>query len=450
MPPHRPREDSLVATSQRLRAGWTTCVEVLEQCLAQIDAREPEIRAWVSVDRTGALARARELDADLAAGRCLGPLHGIPIGIKDIIDVAGTPTGAGSERMSQQMAQEDATLVTRLREAGAVILGKTVTTHFACFDPPVTRNPHHADRTPGGSSSGSAAAIATGMCLGAIGTQTGGSIIRPAGYCGIAGCKPTFRRVSMAGIVPASRSLDHPGPMARTVRDLAVLLDVISGDDPRDPEAALLPPLAAADELDAFALTPPRLGRLRGLFDERADANMRRAVDAALERMQSAGATVVEVPLPAMFDDILRWHRTVMLAEIAAVHEQRLHDYPEDYLPLMRGLIEEGLSLSATQYIRARQKQAHAVREMAAVFAGFDALVCPATTGPAPDRTTTGDPACNAPWSFTGLPAVTFPCDKTADGLPLGIQLIGPAWGEVELFRAAAWCEEEGGRKDEG
>ena len=436
-----PQHESLVATSQRLRAGWTTCVEVLEGCLARIDEHEDRIRAWVSVDREGAMARARELDADLAAGRWLGPLHGIPIGIKDIIDVTGTPTGAGSERMSRQAALEDATLVTRLRVAGAVILGKTVTTHFACFDPPVTRNPHHPERTPGGSSSGSAAAIALRMCLGAIGTQTGGSIIRPAAYCGIAGCKPTHRRVSMAGIVPASRSLDHPGPMAGSVRDLAVLLDVISGDDPRDPDTAHLPPLTTSEELEGFPLAPPRLGRVRGLFDTRADRDMQQALDAAISKLQSAGAKVIEVPLPDVFDDILRWHRTVMIAEIAAVHEQRFKEYPEDYLPLMRGLIEEGLTVSATQYIRARQKQAQAVREMIGVFADVDVLVCPATTGAAPDRASTGDPACNAPWSFTGLPAVTFSCGKSSDGLPLGIQLVGPAWGETDLLRAAAWCE---------
>ena len=214
---------TIVGTARRLRSGETTCLDVLQSCLDRIDEKERAVRAWVLVDRDGATLQAQALDAELQAGRDRGPLHGIPIGVKDIIDVKGLPTGCGDPRGSGHVAAEDATIVTRLRDAGAVILGKTVTTAWAWIDPPVTRNPWKLDRTPGGSSSGSAAAVACGMCLGAIGTQTGGSIIRPAAFCGVAGMKPTFGHVSTTGIFPFAPSLDHPGPIARSVDDLMVL-----------------------------------------------------------------------------------------------------------------------------------------------------------------------------------------------------------------------------------
>ena len=215
-------EETIEGVGRALRAGERTCVDVLESCLAKIDEWEPQVHAWVVVDRDGAMEQARRLDEELAAGKCRGSLHGIPIGIKDIIDVAGLPTACGFPPWSGRVAEQDAAVVDRFRRAGAVILGKTVTTQFAWIDPPVTRNPWNLNRTPGGSSSGSAAAVACGMCLGAIGTQTGGSIIRPASFCGVAGFKPSYARVRFCeqGIVPFAPTLDHPGPIARTARDL--------------------------------------------------------------------------------------------------------------------------------------------------------------------------------------------------------------------------------------
>src|SRR5579872_5026359 len=229
---HPSPNETIAGVSQVLLKRERTCVSVVEDCLAQIEAWEPRVHAWVSVDRTGALARARELDRELEDGKCRGPLHGIPVGIKDLVDIAGWPTLAGTSWLPNTPAASDAPIVARLRAAGAIILGKTVTTQFACFDPPPTRNPWNLDRTPGGSSSGSAAAVATGMCLGAIGSQTGGSITRPASFCGVAGCKPTFGTVPLDGVYPLAASLDHPGPLARTVDDLATVLAAIV--DPAD------------------------------------------------------------------------------------------------------------------------------------------------------------------------------------------------------------------------
>src|SRR5262245_4867483 len=217
------------------RRGALTPVELLEQCLARIDRYEDRVRAWVYVDRDGAREQAARLTAELKRNEYRGPLHGIPVGVKDIIDVFDMPTGCGSKLWANSYARRDATVVERLRQAGAVIMGKTVTTAFASFDPPVTRNPWNLDRTPGGSSSGSAAAVACGMCLGALASQTGGSITRPASYCGVYSLKPTYGRVSVDGVLPLAPSMDHVGAMANCVRDVATLFRTIAGADERDP-----------------------------------------------------------------------------------------------------------------------------------------------------------------------------------------------------------------------
>lgn len=422
---HAQPNETIAGVSQALIKRERTCVSVVEACLAQIDAWEPRVHAWVSVDRTGALARARELDRELAEGKSRGPLHGIPIGIKDLFDVAGRPTMAGTSWLPSVAAASDAPIVARLREAGAIILGKTVTTQFACFDPPPTRNPWNPDRTPGGSSSGSAAAVATGMCLGAIGSQTGGSITRPASFCGVAGCKPTYNTVPLEGVYPLAPSFDHPGPIARSVPDLAILLETIRGQ-----------PLSGA-----VAPKPPRLGRLRGMFVDRAEPASLAVFESALKRLTMAGARVSEATLPPAFGTVLDSHRTIMTAEMGAQHEAALKDRRGDYLPCVRGLIEEGLHVSAIQYVRAKQHHANLCRDMAAAFEGSDVLACPATIGPAPTRETTGDPSFNACWSYTGLPTVSFPIGLSPDGMPLSIQLVGRAHDEATLFAAARWCE---------
>jgi aspartyl-tRNA(Asn)/glutamyl-tRNA(Gln) amidotransferase subunit A len=399
---------------------------VVGACLARIEDLEPQVHAWVIVDREGASAQARRLDEELAAGNWRGPLHGIPIGIKDLVDVAGFATAAGSPLLANNIAARDATIVARLRAAGAVILGKTVTTQFASFDPPVTRNPWDFARTPGGSSSGSAAAVACGMCLGAIGSQTGGSITRPASYCGVAGCKPTYGLVDADGVLPLAPSMDHPGPIARTVDGLAMLLDAIAG-----------PMAAHAPTTDG----PPRFGLVRGLFWDRAEETTRRMLDDVVVRFQRAGAPVREAPLPDSFGDVLRSHRVIMAVEAAVTHQPRFVRSRESFLPKIRGLIEEGLAAAATDYARARQHQQSLSREILSCFDGVDVLLTPATTGPAPDTSTTGDPMFNSPWSFTGLPTVSLPIPAGQDALPLAIQLIGRPRGETELLRWAQWCE---------
>jgi aspartyl-tRNA(Asn)/glutamyl-tRNA(Gln) amidotransferase subunit A len=437
---------SLHAAADDIRSGRLSPVDLLESCLERLDRLEPRLHAWVLLDRDGARAEAERRAAEVRRGDYRGPLHGIPVGIKDIYDVFDWPTAAGSRLWANSVARQDATAVRRLRQAGAVLVGKTVTTQYASFDPPPTRNPWDPERTPGGSSSGSAAAVAAGMCLGALGSQTGGSITRPASYCGIAGCKPTYGRVSTHGVVPLAYSMDHPGPMARTVRDLAVLLQVIAGADPFDPGCSRRPVPDYAAAL-AGPLPPPRLGRLRGLFDERAAPAVRQMMDDVVGTLRGRGAAVGDVALPAGFAEVVARHRTVMAVEAAAFHEPRLRRHPEDYEPNIRSLLEEGLACPAPDYAHAKEHQRRLAREMLSCFGGVDALLTPATTQPPPDARTTGDPAFNSPWSYTGLPTVSLPAALAPDGLPLAVQLVGRPWAEAELFRAAAWCEEVfGGR----
>lgn len=428
------------AAADALRAGRISPRDLLDDCLSRIDCLEERVRAWVLVDRDRARADADRAAAEIAKGQWRGLLHGIPLGIKDIIDVFDWPTAAGSRRWAQSIARHDAAVVRRLREAGAVLVGKTVTTQYASFDPSPTRNPWHAERTPGGSSSGSAAAVACGMCLGALGSQTGGSITRPASYCGVAGMKPTFGRVSTTGVMPLARSMDHVGPMGRCVRDLALILQTIAGPDVRDP---LCSTTAVPDFMAVLSNSDtPRLGRVRGLFEDRADPSVRAMMNQVDAQLRSRGATVVDLALPASFDEVLPRHRTVMAVEAAVFHKPRLERYPDDYGPCIRGLLEEGLATSADEYARCKEHQKLLSSEMIGVLSDIDALLTPATTCPAPAKATTGDPAFNSPWSYTGLPTVCFPVSRSADGLPLAIQLVGRPWSEVELLKAAAWCEQ--------
>jgi aspartyl-tRNA(Asn)/glutamyl-tRNA(Gln) amidotransferase subunit A len=429
-----PPEETIGHVSREIAEGRRSCASVVEECLGRIREREEEVRAWVVLDEDGAQSQARALDADLAQNRTRGPLHGIPVGIKDIFDVAGLPTAAGSRLWAGRIASADCVLVARLRQAGAVILGKTVTTQYACFDPPVTRNPWNRMRTPGGSSSGSAAGLACGMFLGALGSQTGGSITRPASYCGVAGLKPTHGRLSLEGILPLAHSMDHPGPMARNVTDLSVLWHALADPDERSESAC-------SGTHEALG-RPPRLGRLRGLFDERAEPEMRKALDRAIETFARHGASISEPSLPAGFADVLPRHKTVMSTEAAAWHEERFRAHRDDYLPRITALIEEGLATPVTQYVRTKQHQEQLKREVLTCFDGVDAFVTPAALGPAPDCSTTGDPSFNSPWSYTGLPTISFPIALSLDGMPLSIQLVGRPFEECGLFETALWCEE--------
>lgn len=437
MPPSElslfPEEPWTIASLQkRLRGGELRCEEILDHCLERIDHWEPRIHAWVRLDREGARAQARELDSQLQQGHWFGPLHGIPMGIKDLFDWEAWPTMAGFPPYADRIAPRDSVVVGTLRQSGAVLLGKTVTTQFASFDPPVTGNPWNPARTPGGSSSGSAAAVATGMCIAAIGSQTGGSITRPASFCGAAGCKPTYHSISLEGCVPLAASLDHPGPMAKSVRDLALVTSHLCDHL-----------LTSAEEwLQLQPHVPPRLRRLRGLFEDQADPACGKLLDRVTNCWKSSNAVIDEKPFPPEFAPILKHHRMLMATEAADVHRTPFNEQRGQLLPRIASLLEEGRQSGAIDYLAARRHQTQLKQIMTDWFGDTEILVCPATVGGAPEKETTGDPCMNSPWSYLGFPTVNFPIGLDDAGMPLGVQLVARPGEEDALFRVGIWCEE--------
>jgi aspartyl-tRNA(Asn)/glutamyl-tRNA(Gln) amidotransferase subunit A len=435
---------TIAETAAAFRRGSLTPLTLVAGCLARIDRLEPKLSAWVSVDQAGALLAAERCTRELADGRPRGPLHGIPIGIKDIVDVAGWPTLAGSTLTATTSVEADATVVGKLRAVGAIILGKTVTTEFACFDPSPTKNPWNAARTPGGSSSGSAVALAAGMCLGAIGSQTGGSINRPASYCGVAGFKPSYGRVSRAGVTPVSFHLDHVGAMARTATDCGLLLAAIAGPDPRDAACSVRPGFELPDERASWTPErPPRLGLIRPYFFETAEHDAASLAGTAIDMLADQGAKVVELPLPEFFGDVHTMHRRIMACEAAEYH-RATYGFPRDgYGPQMRLLLDEGLAVSMSAYQAALKHRLAFRNAIQRSLAEVDALILPATPGPPPDPSTTGDGRFNSPWSHAGVPSLSMPCAINREGLPVALQLVGEAWGEEWLLQTATWCEKK-------
>lgn len=416
-------------------------VDVVNACLARIDALEPDIRAWVTLDRQGALAAASRCEQALQRGEAVGALAGVPVGLKDIIYTAGMRTTAGSRVYANFVPDYDATVTVRLRAAGALLMGKVVTTEFATADPSPTRNPWNTAHTPGGSSSGSAAAVGARMLPAALGSQTGGSTLRPASYCGVVGLKPTYGRISRYGVIPVSWCLDHVGILVRSVEDAALVLHAIAGHDPNDASSLTQPVgdyLAAVHQAD----TPPRLGVLREYFDDHADAETRQHTAATVARLERAGATVREVALPPSFVTVPAAQRLLMKVDAASFHAEMFATQREQYGAKLRATIESGLVIPGVDYLRAQRLRRLFQQEIPQMFQDVDLLVTPTTPAPAPrDLHTTGDAIFQAPWSHGGVPTITLPSGLSAQGMPLGIQLIAPAMQEERLFRAARWCE---------
>ena len=404
--------------------GALSAEALLDACLQRIAKSDGGVRAWVYVDEPGARGTARERDAETRAGRRRGPLHGVPVGIKDIFHVAGMTTTCGAGPAFHTRAAEDATSVARLRAAGAVILGKAHTTEFAYFEPGPTRNPWNGAHTPGGSSSGSAAAVAARMAPLALGTQTVGSVLRPAAYCGVVGFKGTYGSIPTDGVVPLAWSLDHVGVFARAVADAALAAGVL-----------------AARPMEAAPAPPPRLALAPELL-ERATPEVAAEVRAAAQRFAGAGATVSEVTLPASFAGVHAAGRAVLEVEAAAYHEELYKAHAGQYRPRTRELIAGGLTRPAVAYVRAQRARLAFRQDVAALLAAHDALLSPTAPSPAPEGlAATGDPWFCAPWSSAGVPALSLPSALSPLGLPLAVQLIGAAARDAELLGVAAWCE---------
>lgn len=431
-----------VALAQGIRDGRFSSVAAVEACLARIAEIDGRIQAWVSVDRSGALLAAQALDAESRAGRFRGPLHGVPVGVKDIFDVAGMVTTSGAAAFAHRRPHRDAAAVAALRAAGAVILGKTTTTAFAFADPTGTRNPWHLEHTPGGSSSGSAAAVAAGMVPLALGTQTIGSVLRPAAYCGIVGLKGTYGTISVEGVTPLAWSLDHVGVFGRRVDDVAVAFDVLAA-----PQRRVQGPaggLDAAEAADAVrpAGRPIRLGLPRSLYDALASDEVRAHLEETAAGFTRAGAAVMTVDTPPEAADLFEAGRRVLRVEAAAYHEERFGRHGDEYPPKIRELVQAGLAERGVDYVRAQQVRAQVRRAMAPVFARVDALLMPVAPGPAPrGLDSTGDPVLCAPWSFIGTPAIALPSGLSAAGVPLAVQLAAGPGAEARLLDVARWCE---------
>lgn len=427
---------SLVDAARDIRDGRITSAELVEDCLARIAETDPRVEAWAYLDPDHARAQARALDEHRRHGRALGPLHGVPVGIKDIFDTEDMPTEFGSRCWAGRMPRRDAAAVTRLREAGAVIMGKTVTTEYAYFHPGKTKNPHNPERTPGGSSSGSAAAVATQMVPGAIGSQTNGSVIRPAAFCGVVGFKPTHGLIGRSGALELSRHLDQIGVFTRSVEDAALMAEVMTGFDPEDPDTrpAARPPYfeVAASEPPL----PPRFAFVKSPAWDHAEPVTR---DAFEELVEALGEAVSEVELGSSFARVRELHRTIMEVEMAYNLARDYDRLGEGLSEKLRSLIESGRTHSAVSYCAALSGIEPLNRALDGLFNEYDAILTPATPGEAPAIETTGSPIFCSTWTYLGTPAISLPLMASETGMPLGVQLVGRRGNDARLLRTARW-----------
>jgi aspartyl-tRNA(Asn)/glutamyl-tRNA(Gln) amidotransferase subunit A len=408
----------------QVREGKISPVQLVEACLERIRTLDGRLSAWAHVDEAGARAAARELETEAVGGRIRGPLHGVPVGIKDIIHVAGMPTTAGAKAWAHRRPTADAPVVSRLRAAGAIILGKTHTTEFAYRDPAPTRNPWNLEHTPGGSSAGSGAAVAARMVPVALGTQTVGSILRPAAYCGVVGFKATHGLTPAEDVIPLAWSLDHVGVLTRSVLDAAVALGVL-----------------ARRELTAAPRGAPTIAIAPELL-ERAEPETAVHVRATAEAFARAGARIIEVTLPPSFARVHDVGLIVLQAETAAYHAADFATHAGEFGPGIRAAIAAGLKLPAVEYVQANRARLEFRDAMRPLLEGHDALLGPTAPSPAPaGLASTGDAWFCAPWSSAGVPAVTLPSGVAPSGLPFAVQLVGAAGRETPLLGVAAWCE---------
>jgi Asp-tRNA(Asn)/Glu-tRNA(Gln) amidotransferase A subunit family amidase len=426
-------ELTAVEAAAEIARGAISAEDYTRACLERIEGVEPEVHAFIPLDPENALAQARALDRSKANGDRIGPLHGIPVGIKDIFDTADYPTEYGSTIFAGRRPNADCTVVRKLREAGAVIIGKTATTEFAYYHPGATRNPRDLKRTPGGSSSGSAAAVAAGMVPLAIGSQTNGSMIRPAAFCGVFGVKPSHGLISRAGVLTLSRKLDHVGAFARSIEDLALILDVLAGQDPADPDSQ---PYAAPSFRRGAAEAPPiapSFALVRTPMWDKADADARTALE---DLAKDVGAH--EVDLPNYYRDAWGAQRAIMAVDMA--HNLGHHiDKNGEASKVLRDLIEEGRAVTATQYLAALRDAQRCAEGMAGIFEQLaDAIITPSARGVAPlGLEATGDPVFCSLWTLVGFPSLNLPLLANSDGLPIGVQLVGAPGRDERLLRTA-------------
>jgi Asp-tRNA(Asn)/Glu-tRNA(Gln) amidotransferase A subunit family amidase len=429
----------LSATEARrlIEDGAISAEQLVDACLAHAREVEDTVQAWQYLDPEYARRQARARDQDRREGRPSGPLHGIPVGLKDIIDTADMPTEDGTVLHAGRTPVADAAVTERLRAAGAVILGKTVTTECAYYAPGKTRNPHNPEHTPGGSSSGSAAAVAAGMVPLALGTQTNGSVIRPAAFCGVYGFKPTHGLIPRHGILRLSRTLDTVGVFARSIDEIAAACEVLVGGDERDPDTRPRARIPFRDVAAQEPPLPPLLAFVKTPLWERADEDTRAAF---AELVDALGERVVEVPLPESALDALEQHRTIMEAEMAASLAAEYDRGRDKLSEVLRALLERGRKVTAFDYQSALARIPLLNQGFEPLFERCDAIITPAAPGTAPrGLEATGDPSFCTLWTLTGMPALSAPLLTGANGMPLGVQVVGRRNDDARLLRTARW-----------
>lgn len=415
---------SALDAAAQLRAGALSARDYAQALLERVHQREHEVLAWTYLDEEQLLCQADAADKALASGASPGPLHGIPVGVKDIIDTGDMPTENGTVLHQGRRPRDDAAVVSRVREAGGLIMGKTVTTELATYAPGKTRNPHDAAHTPGGSSSGSAAAVAAGMVPLALGTQTNGSVIRPASFCGVVGYKPTATWLPRTGVLQQSPVFDQIGVFARSVDDAALLVQCIAGRELADPGG----PIPAVAPSFGFVRTP---------MWERVAPD---AQAAFMSLMKTLGPAIAQAQLPADAADVYDLHRTLMEADIANSFFAEYERGRDRLSESLRGQIERGRVVTPAEYQSALDRRDEIAQEFDGMLQFFDAILTPAALGTAPSGlASTGDPIMCTLWTFTGQPAITLPLLKGANGLPIGVQLVGRRDGDAALLRAARW-----------
>jgi len=437
-----PKADALTEMTalearERLIGGTLQASELTDALLERISEREADIGAFAFLDPEQARLAAKRADDYRATGKPLGALHGLSVGIKDIVDTADMPTENGTPIDAGRKPRKDATIVTRLHAAGAIVIGKTVTSEFASRQPGKTRNPHNPEHTPGGSSSGSAAAVVAGMVPLAIGTQTAGSVIRPASFCGVVGFKPTHGWIPRTGLLAHDRALDTVGVFARNVADAALIADTLVGYDPLDADTRIMPPPRLLNSALSEPPVTPALAFVKTPLWDLADSETK---ESFVKLASTLGNTCAEVTLPEIFSDGDRAQRTLMGAGIArnlGPYYEHGKDQLSDY---MRQAIEKGRTIPAVEYIEALETRETLNDGLDNLFDRYDAILTPAAPGEAPhDLGTTGEPIFNALWTMCGVPAVTLPLLRGPNGLPVGVQLVGRRGEDARLLRTARW-----------
>ncbi len=432
---------SAVDAARKIKDGEVKSVDLVKACLGRIEETDGQLKAWAHIDAEQALAQAEEMDQIRRAGRPVGALHGVPVGLKDIVDTKDQPTQRGTPIFAGRQPEEDATIVARLREEGAVILGKTATTELAFMHPCETRNPHAPDHTPGGSSSGSAAAVAAFHVPLAVGTQTNGSVIRPASFCGIYGFKPTSGVISRKGLLQTSKSLDQVGVFGRTAQDVALLCDVIGSYDPADHLSYARPRPKMLEGYHTQVPIEPDFVWFDLPFNDRVSND---AMEGLSEVIRTLGARVTRLEAPVTFSELVDVQATIHRYEICHHLEDVFADHWPEISSTLQPIIEQGRTISDDQYKDALQVMSSAKTFFAEFYNDFDAIIAPSAAGEAPlFGNGTGDPIFCTIWTLCGLPSLSLPLLVGEKGLPIGVQLIGAAEEDDRLFRTAAWMLKE-------